>query len=70
MNYPEPGKIYKHYKGGLYEFLFLSVHTETNEILVIYKSILFGTNYARPLTEWNKKTKDGEKRFEIYEHQN
>lgn len=66
MNYPEPGKIYKHYKGGLYEFLFLSVHTETNEILVIYKSILFGTNYARPLTEWNKKTEEGKKRFTIY----
>lgn len=66
MKYPEPNRLYKHYKGGIYEFLFLAEHTETGETLVIYKSILFGTNYARPLTEWNKETEDGGIRFQLY----
>ena len=49
MDYPEIGKIYKHYKGGDYKVLTLAKHTETDEILVIYKSIQFGSIYARPL---------------------
>lgn len=66
MKYPEPGRLYKHYKGGIYEFLFLAEHSETGETLVIYKSVLFGTNYARPLSEWNKETEDGVIRFQLY----
>jgi hypothetical protein len=62
MNYPSPGRLYKHYKGGI----FMAPHTETGETLVIYKSILFGSYYARPLDIWNGETKDGVKRFEIY----
>jgi hypothetical protein len=30
----------------------MAVHTETQEPLVIYKSILFGSIYARPLSMW------------------
>jgi len=52
--YPTPGSIYKHYKGGLYKVLHLSTHTETGEILVNYQSIHFGSYYSRPLDEWNK----------------
>ena len=55
MNYPEPGKKYKHYKVGLYEVLFLSKHTETDEVLVNYKSLHFGSYYSRPLDSWNDK---------------
>lgn len=29
MIYPEPNKLYRHYKGGLYKVLFLSKNTET-----------------------------------------
>jgi hypothetical protein len=65
MNYPAPGRLYKHYKGGIYEFLFMAPHTETGETLVIYKSVLFGSFYARPLTTWNEEV-NGQKRFEIY----
>lgn len=63
--YPIPGKCYQHYKGGYYEFLFMTTHTETNEILVIYRSMHFGTNYARPLEIWNGLTESGEKRFKL-----
>jgi hypothetical protein len=43
----------------------MSSHTETNEVLVIYKSVLFGSYYARPLESWNELTDKGEKRFEL-----
>ena len=46
-NYPEPGKRYKHYKGGTYEVITLATHTETNEAMVVYKSLLFGSIYVR-----------------------
>jgi len=66
IDYPQPGRIYKHYKGGLYEFLFLAKNTETDEIMAVYRSVLFGTNYARPLSEWNKETEDGDIRFRLF----
>jgi len=50
--YPEVGRIYQHYKGGKYEVLTMASHSETNEPLVIYKSLHFGSVYARPLTMW------------------
>ncbi len=68
MKYPELNKLYRHYKGGLYEVLFLSKHTETDEILVNYKSTYFGSFYSRPLDSWNEKVKvDGGEvnRFEL-----
>jgi hypothetical protein len=52
VKYPEIGKQYKHYKGGIYEVISLAKHTETDENLVIYKSLHFGTVYARPLSMW------------------
>jgi hypothetical protein len=65
MNYPIFGQMYRHYKGGQYEFLFLAPHTETKEILVIYKSLLFGSYHARPLDEWNKDVDSTTKRFTL-----
>jgi hypothetical protein len=65
IDYPQPGRLYKHYKGGIYEFLVMAPHTESDEVLVIYKSVLFGSYYARPLTTWNEEV-NGQKRFEIY----
>ena len=42
VKYPEPGGKYRHYKGGVYEFLFMAPHSETGDKLVIYKSVLSG----------------------------
>lgn len=50
--YPEIGKTYKHYKGGLYSVITMATHTETNEPMVVYKSLLFGSIYVRPLEMW------------------
>lgn len=68
MIYPEPNKFYRHYKGGLYKVLFLSRNTETQEVLVNYQSIHFGSYYSRPLDVWNQKVyEDGEEieRFKL-----
>lgn len=52
IHYPLPGEKYQHYKGGKYKVICLANHTDNNEPLVIYKSLSFGSIYARPLTEW------------------
>jgi hypothetical protein len=46
---PKPGK-YRHYKGGEYELLFIARHTETEEDLVVYRT-LYGdfSHWVRPL---------------------
>jgi hypothetical protein len=51
MEKPTVGEIYRHKKGGMYKVLGLAVHTETNELLVIYSDIYAtdGNTWARPL---------------------
>jgi len=63
--YPLPGQVYKHYKGGTYEIISMAVHTETQERLVVYKSLNFGSVYVRPYEIWNSESEDGEKRFTL-----
>lgn len=50
--YPIPNEKYQHYKGGQYQVICMCNHTDTNEPLVIYKSLSFGSQYARPFSEW------------------
>jgi hypothetical protein len=64
--YPQVGKLYDHYKGGRYEVITLAPHTETGEILVICKSVHFGTVCARPLSVWNETVTIGEREFPRY----
>ena len=52
IKYPEIGGTYQHYKGGKYMIISLAHHTETDEVLIIYQSIGFGSIYARPLNMW------------------
>ena len=52
INYPIVNGEYKHYKGGLYKVITLATHSETNEKLVVYKSLLFGSVHVRPLDMW------------------
>jgi len=49
--------IYKHYKGDLYKVISIAKHTETNEDMVIYKSIDSKELWVRPLEMFNEKIK-------------
>lgn len=69
-SYPIPGRKYKHYKGGIYEVVSMATHTETQEAMVVYTSLLFGTLYVRPLEIWNQDAPDEDDnvtRFELIE---
>jgi len=65
--YPQPGEKWQHYKGGQYEIVCMCNHTDTNEVLVIYKSLSFGGWHARPYSEWHdpQKVEDGRYRYEV-----
>jgi hypothetical protein len=46
---PAPGK-YRHFKGGKYELLSVAHHSETQELLAVYRSVEDrGTIWVRPL---------------------
>lgn len=51
--YPKIGSHYRHYKGGLYEFIGVATHADTKEDMAIYKSVHRGTVYTRPLSSWS-----------------
>ncbi len=53
-NYPKINGIYKHYKGGVYQIITLAKNTETDENMVVYKSLIFGTYFVRPLKIFNE----------------
>lgn len=52
---PRKGQTYRHFKGGLYQIISLARHTESDEILVVYKCLYrqeyekSGLVYARPI---------------------
>jgi len=65
--YPKPGEIWQHYKGGQYQIIAMCNHTDTDEVLVIYKSLSFGGFHARPYSEWHEPVdKDKLKNYPIY----
>jgi hypothetical protein len=61
VKYPRINGLYQHYKGGTYQVITMATHTETKENLVICKSVLFGSIYARPIGTFFElvKTADG-----------
>ena len=47
--------IYKHYKGNLYELLYIANHSETLEKMVVYKALYGdGEVWVRPAHMWNE----------------
>ena len=49
-----PGR-YRHYKGKDYEVLYLARHSETEELMVVYRALYgdFGI-WVRPASMWNE----------------
>lgn len=60
-----PRGIYRHYKGNLYEVLDLARHSETEEILVVYRA-LYGSYglWVRPLAMFTEQVGE-QPRFEL-----
>ncbi len=54
MDSIRPGK-YRHFKGGEYEVLFVARHSETQELMVVYRA-LYGEQeiWVRPAVMWNE----------------
>lgn len=49
----EIGKIYKHYKGNLYKIIAFAKHSETEEDMIVYKSLKTDDVWVRPANMWN-----------------
>lgn len=63
MQPPKPG-IYKHHKGGMYRVLSNALHSETQELMVVYQAIESDQVWVRPLDIWLSPVKSGA-RFEF-----
>ena len=60
------GKVYRHYKGNIYEIIALAKHSETLEDMVVYKSVNDGKTWVRPQKMWNEIVdKNGTLRFTL-----
>lgn len=47
---------YRHFKGGRYEVIALATHSETEEIMVVYKALYGeGKVWVRPLKMWEER---------------
>ncbi len=69
MNQAIPQGIYRHYKGNLYQVLHTAQHSETEELLVVYRCLYgeYGV-WVRPLVMFSETvTVDGKQlsRFEL-----
>jgi hypothetical protein len=53
-NLPVVGGIYRHYKGGLYVVIAVSIQEETGEPLVTYRSNARGTFWTRTLQNFQE----------------
>lgn len=53
-NFPKKG-VYRHYKGNLYELLYIAAHSETLENMAVYKALYGdGKIWVRPLSMWSE----------------
>ena len=54
--------LYEHFKGGLCEVLYIALHSETKEKMVVYEHKDDGQVWVRPLSMFKELVeKDGEK---------
>ena len=60
---------YRSHKGGCYEVIGISEHTEKHHITVVYRDAS-GKLWNRPYTMFIEPMEDGETRFQRFENQN
>jgi hypothetical protein len=51
---PQPGEVYRHYRGGIYSIVARCIKEDTLEPLVVYHSNKEGTNWARTLADFTE----------------
>jgi hypothetical protein len=51
---PQPGQVFRHYKGGIYTVVARAVKEDTLEPLVVYRSDERGTVWARTLADFTE----------------
>lgn len=62
------GKLYRHYKGNVYEVVNIAKHSETLETMVVYRSVKTGEVWVRPYKMWNETVDDSNTvRFKLIE---
>ncbi len=67
MNGIKLGK-YRHFKGGEYEVVGFARHSETDEIMVIYKALYKGGDtWVRPASMWDETVERDGKTFKRFE---
>ncbi|KWK10390.1 DUF1653 domain-containing protein [Burkholderia stagnalis] len=61
----EPLATHRHYKGGLYRFVGVARHSETEESLVVYEHLWPHARglWVRPEAMFNENLEDGTPRF-------
>ena len=64
----QKNKVYKHFKGNLYEVIGIGKHSETLEELVIYKSLKDNSIWVRPLSMWNETIERDNKTYKRFEY--
>ena len=63
MNLPKKG-IYRHFKGNRYELLGFARHSETLEIMVIYRALSGESGlWVRPLSMWSEEIERDGRRY-------
>lgn len=55
---------YQHYKGGLYEVMYLAIHSESHEELVVYRALCGTEKYSQD-TIWVRPRSMFEEEIEI-----
>lgn len=64
LNAPDPGTIWRHYRGGWYQVVGIGRHSETLEPMVAYVRTNDAekprTQWYRPLNMWNEHVTDAE----------
>ena len=58
--------IYRHFKGNLYQVLMIAKHSETEEDMVVYKSLKNNSIWVRPLSMWEEEVEREGKKYQRF----